>query len=104
MDKPKTTLTDGNPVTPDHREALASGGDLALQIDWSDFKGAMSIVHCRCDATFRSHHKLHQCDDGQLRGVSQNPCPDCRSHLSARRVEYPPETMFVTRSDTRGAA
>ena len=77
-------------MTGEHR-----GAEVAARIDWSQWGPIHQTVYCRCGASYRSHHKLHNFH-GELKSVAQLPCPGCGSHLDSRRVESDRDDMRLT--------
>ena len=75
------------------------GVSLAIEIDWSGFGPVCQTVYCSCDAVFRSHHKLYIVGE-KMKGVSMEPCPQCGSHLNARRISSDPEVWQALRAET----
>ena len=72
------------------------GTELAADIDWSGFGPVCQTIYCKCDAVFRSHHRLHMVG-ATFVGVSMEPCPQCGSHISAVRASSDPESYSVRR-------
>ena len=77
-------------------ESSDLGAILAMEIDWSRFGSVGQTVYCSCGAAFRSHHKLHLAGE-KMKGVSMEPCPNCGSHLNARRTSSDPEVWGLRR-------
>ena len=75
-------------------DAELKGSDLAASVDWSGFGPVCQTIYCRCDAVFRSHHKL-VIVESTMRGVSQEPCPGCGSHVDAKRSSSDPESYSL---------
>lgn len=63
-----------------------TGAEIAAAIDWSVFDRVRQTLHCGCGGRWRSNAKARTVR-GMLVLVSQNPCPDCGSHLDVRRSE-----------------
>lgn len=73
------------------------GCAIAASIDWtvcSEYP--LDLIHCHCGAYYRSHAKVENVD-GRMRPVTERGCPGCASHLRAKRIESPPESMTLRR-------
>ena len=71
-----------------------AGDRLAASVDWSDFGPVFQTIRCRCEATFRSHHKL-VLHEGRLQGVSQWPCPSCGTQTEFRGTSSDSESWTL---------
>lgn len=88
-DKPKTTLTDGSPVTPDHRELQSNGqqkGYVVLSTE-ERAKGFVrpirrSYMHSKCGSITTMSEPLAETYARQPDFYSGTFCSTCRNHFN----------------------
>lgn len=88
-EKPHTTLTDGSPVTPDHREINPGTGQQKGYVVLSDAERAKGFVrpvrrtyrHLKCDTTTTMGQSLAETYARDPAFYSGTFCVSCRAHF-----------------------
>ena len=102
MSEPKTTLTDGNPVTPDHREIDPKTGMQKGYVVLSDDERAKgfvrpvrrSYVHLKCGAVTTMGQALAETYARDPHFYSGTFCAACRAHFPVGEVEFGGEFVW----------
>lgn len=102
-DAPKTTLTDGSPVTPDHRDIDPATGQQKGYVVLSEAERAKgfvrpvrrSYVHTKCGVVTRMSQELAETYARQPDFYSGTFCAGCRTHFPVAGFTWDGTTEIV---------
>lgn len=101
-DKPEVTLTDGRPVTPDHREIQPNGMQKAYVV-LSEAERAKGFVrpvrqiykHTKCDSETKMGLALSETYARDPKFYSATYCCRCGTHFPVREFTWVPDGSVV---------